>query len=352
MNQEFSTPIEFIQAMKGQGASDEFTVSLLKQKGWPERKVYQAFTEYYEARTGMTIPAKGGLIEAARDTFLYLLAFITLGIWTIDLGALLFSLADRWIPDPVRPASPDWIRSEIPNYIAAILVAFPIFLIVSRVIARSVRAQPERLDSAARKWLTYLVLVITASILIGDAATFLAFLLRGEATLRFILKVAALLVIAGGAFWHYLGAVRPEAGESARDRWFAWAAIALVIVSLGAGFFASGSPALQRARTLDQRRLSDLGAIAGTIHGEALTRPKESFQLPGNLSAPAFAGLNLADPATGQPYEYIPGAGSSYQLCARFEADGGDGFWVHAAGRHCFTLDARTLTVGVPPRRR
>ena len=350
MTQEFSTVFDFIQAMKGQGASDEFVVALLKQKGWSERKVYQAFAEYYEARTGVTTPAKGGLIEAARDTFLYLLAFITLGIWTIDLGALLFTLVDRWVPDAVRPVSPVWTGTEIPNFIAAILVAFPIFLIVSRVISRSVRDQPERLDSAARKWLTYLVLVVTASILIGDAATFLAYLLRGEATPRFILKVVALLVIAGGVFWHYLGAVRPDAGQSARDRWFAWAALALVIASVSAGFVATGSPALQRARTLDQRRLSDLGAIAGTIHGEVLVRPKESFQLPSNLSAPAFAGLNLVDPATAQPYEYIPGAGSSYQLCARFETDGGEGFWRHPIGRHCFTLDARSLAQ--PPRRR
>jgi hypothetical protein len=71
-----------------QGAGpDEFVVALVKPKGWSEKRILQAFTAYYEERTGKAIPDRGGSIEAAKDAFFYLLTFITLGVWTAQLGA-------------------------------------------------------------------------------------------------------------------------------------------------------------------------------------------------------------------------------------------------------------------------
>ena len=87
--------LDFIEAAENQGASDDFVASLLRHNGWSERRIYQAFGAWYETRTGRPVPSGGGRIEAARDAFLYLLSFITLGIWTIDLGALLFLVIDR-----------------------------------------------------------------------------------------------------------------------------------------------------------------------------------------------------------------------------------------------------------------
>lgn len=54
------------------------------------------------------------------------------------------------------------------------------------------------------KWLTYIAVVITAGTMIGDVVTFLAFFLRGDLNARFVLKVAPVLVIAGGVFAHDL----------------------------------------------------------------------------------------------------------------------------------------------------
>ena len=43
--------VEFIEVLKAQGASDEFLVALLRQNGWTEKRIYQAFSAWYEART-------------------------------------------------------------------------------------------------------------------------------------------------------------------------------------------------------------------------------------------------------------------------------------------------------------
>ena len=43
MRAETQPLLDFIEAIKSQGASDEFVVALLRQNGWPEKRIYQAF---------------------------------------------------------------------------------------------------------------------------------------------------------------------------------------------------------------------------------------------------------------------------------------------------------------------
>ncbi len=69
MAAEVGPLLEFIQAMEAQGASDEFVVALLQENEWSERRIYQAFSALYEARTGRAIPNGGGRIEAAKVLF-------------------------------------------------------------------------------------------------------------------------------------------------------------------------------------------------------------------------------------------------------------------------------------------
>ncbi|MBV8222649.1 MAG: hypothetical protein JO293_04765, partial [Candidatus Eremiobacteraeota bacterium] len=129
--------VDFIKAAKQQHASDEFIVSLLRQQGWSEDRVYEAFTHYYEGVTGQTIPSRGSRIEGAREAFFYLLAFITLGVWVV---ALIF-LADRLIDHifPPQGQAPEYlVPTDVATQLAAIIVSFPLFLIVQWLIAREV----------------------------------------------------------------------------------------------------------------------------------------------------------------------------------------------------------------------
>lgn len=220
--------LDFIDSVKSQGASDEFVVALLRQNGWSERRVYTAFGLWYEARTGRQVPNGGGRIEAAKDAFLYLLAFLTLGTWAIQLGALLFAVIELAFPNPALEYSNSafLVTRTMADELASVIVGFPVFLLVTWWIVRAVRRQPERLESSVRKWLTYIALVITASTMIGDVATFLAYFLRGDLDARFILKVVTVLVIAGGVFAYYLDSLHRDWVSSARDRFFAIAALA------------------------------------------------------------------------------------------------------------------------------
>ena len=202
---------EFLDAARSQGATDETIVALLRGRGWPEEDVYRALAEHFEVRSGLVVPPykRSG---SAKDAFLYLLSFATLATWTIGLGRVAFTLIDRWLLDPFSPGD-SYSNSyfQMADSLACIIVAFPVYLLTMRFITRELERQPEKLDSGVRKWLTYIALLIAAGVVVGDLITFLTYFLRGELTSRFVAKVAAALVIAGGVFWYYLSSLAQRA---------------------------------------------------------------------------------------------------------------------------------------------
>jgi hypothetical protein len=206
MDEEPRLPlVKFVEAAHAQGASDELVAELLERRGWPRKEVYAAFDAMYERLAGIPMPRPGsGSFEAARDAFLYLLSFGTLGTWTGGLGSLFFTLIDAGFPDPLSPQQVRNFNQEISGALASLIVAFPAYLLTMRILLRGVREQPERLESGVRKWLTYIALLIAAAAVIGDLVTFLSYFLRGDLTTRFLLKVLTVLVIAAGVFAYYL----------------------------------------------------------------------------------------------------------------------------------------------------
>jgi len=213
MSQPPAEVLRFISAAKEKGASDEAIVGMLESEGWPRPEIWRILTGYYESLTGVPAPVGRKSTTPAKDAFLYLLSFSTLATWTLALGSICFVLIEDWIPDPLagyRYGSN--LLSEIPGELAALIVTFPIYLLVMRVILSETRRAPEKLDSGVRKWLTYLALLIAAGVMIGDIITFLTYFLKGELTARFLSKVAVTLAISGGVFWYYFGALW-EAGK-------------------------------------------------------------------------------------------------------------------------------------------
>lgn len=207
--------LQFIEAARAQGASDEVLVGLLKGRDWTEEAVYRALGTRYEKLTGLRIPAPKRSVAPAKDAFLYLLAFSTLGTWTIGLGSLMFTLIDRWIRDPLAPYSSYYGQYGIASSAASILVALPIYIFVMALILGEIRRNPEKLDSSVRKWLTYIALLIAAGVIIGDLVSVLTYFLRGALTARFIAKALVVILIAGSIFWYYLSSVkRPAPGAA------------------------------------------------------------------------------------------------------------------------------------------
>lgn len=120
----------------------------------------------------------------------------------------------------------------------------------------------------------------------------------------------------------------------------------VVTAAVIGGIFLLGSPAEERARRLDERRMQDLSGIARAVD-VYWTR---GASLPSSLEAlrtETGANITIVDPATGASYDFRPIEREKYELCATFEGDSRDsdrgfdaGFWSHRAGRQCFQRDA------------
>jgi len=201
---------EFLDAAKRQGMGEESVVSLLRGRGWPADDAYRALADYYEGQSSVCIPPykRSG---SAKDAFLYLVSFSMLATWAIALGSLLFMLIDRWIKDPLSPDRYYSYYYQMADSLACVIVAFPVYIFAMRCILREVSVHPEKLESAVRKWLTYIALLIAAGVVVGDLISFLTHFLRGELTGRFVAKVIVVLAISGGIFWYYFGSLQGKA---------------------------------------------------------------------------------------------------------------------------------------------
>lgn len=202
---EESSLRRYIAALKSNGAGDRFLVELLERSGWPRKDIYSAFSLYYKDIVGLETPRRNsGFADSARDAFFYLLAFGTLTTWTIALGSLFFTVIDSKIGDPVFINQYLNSRDAVSGSMASLIIGFPVYLFTMRLLVLDLAAKPDKADSGVRKWLTYIALLISAAVVIGDLVTFVTYFLRGQFTTPFLLKVFTVLVIAGGVFWYYM----------------------------------------------------------------------------------------------------------------------------------------------------
>ena len=185
----------------------------LARAGWSPEQTRGVLDGYADIDFPIPVPRPRASLSA-REAFAYLVLFATLYFGTWNLGSLLFDLIERAWPDP---AATDYMFAATDSSIrwsaSALVIAFPVFAFVAWRVSRDVARHPIKRLSPVRRWLTYLTLFIAASVLIGDMTTLVYHVLGGEATLRFLLKVLVVAVLAGAIFGYYLHDLRREEGE-------------------------------------------------------------------------------------------------------------------------------------------
>lgn len=299
-----------------------------------------------------------------RDTFLHLLAIITLVVVAVGFGMAVFNYIDFYFPDQAT----DYYRSAssyegaIRQAMAMLIVVFPVFLWVSRFLRKDVETHPEKKELKIRRWLLSLTLFAAALIIIGDLVTVINNFLRGELTTRFVLKALTIFFISGSVFYYYLAQLREK-----MVKWvgaFSWLIIAVVIAAILWGFAVIGSPFQQRDKRFDERRVQDLSMLQNYITNYWQNKER----LPANLSDltdPLLGIVIPVDPELSQPYEYRVVADLTFELCATFKTkDEGDQrvvpqiypprsqdySWQHNVGRTCFerTIDPDFFQIEKP----
>ena len=290
-----------------------------------------------------------------RDAFLCLAAVITLVVVAVGFGMAVFNYIDFYFPDPAT----DYYRgvslyeSVIRQAMAMLIVVFPVFLWVSIFLKKDVTLHPEKRELKIRKWLLNLTLFAAALVITGDFVTVINGFLRGELTMRFVLKALTIFFISGSVFYYYLAQLREKT-----VKWlglFSWIIVAIVILAIAWGFVVIGSPFEQRDKRFDEKRVQDLQALQSYITN--YWQSKESLPVSlSNLEDLLLGIVVPVDPETGGFYEYRVTDDLTFELCATFATENKDGqgaipmiyppksqnySWQHDAGHTCFerTID-------------
>lgn len=305
-----------------------------------------------------------------QDFFMYLGVLITLYWSAGSLLHLLFRIIDRVFPDALESGYYYYagFDSSMRFSIAALIIIFPVYLLLSRLIANSVRTHSEKADIWVRKWFIYLTLFIAGAVVVGYLVALVNSFLGGEITTRFVLKFLSVVTVAGVVFWYYFYQMRTRGGSSKTGKVIMLVSVAGVIAAIVGGFMVMGTPSEQRDMRFDQERVNDLEEIQWRITDYYRTKetlPESLDQVTGAIGVEKMP----TDPETGEPYTYAKIADLSFELCATFalespqdsrvtdvyprmagliisDESSGRGLWQHDAGEECFerTIDPDYFT--------
>lgn len=200
---------QFVREALLRGQSRASILEALKAAGWSEEQMRGVLDGYADVEFPVPVPRPRASLSA-RDAFLYLVLFATLYYSAFHLGSLLFDLINHALPDPAENRAYAALGSSMRWSVASLLIAFPVFAFVARYLSKELERAPIKRLSPVRRWLTYLTLYLAAIALICDFTTLVYNLLGGELSLRFVLKVLVVAVIAGTIFGYYLRDLRRE----------------------------------------------------------------------------------------------------------------------------------------------
>ncbi|MDO8514132.1 MAG: DUF5671 domain-containing protein [bacterium] len=255
-----------------------------------------------------------------KDFFLWAGAMIALYISIFSLISLLFDYINYTFPD-VLNYYVDPYSSSIRYEMAALIVLFPLFLLLMRFIRKDIARVPQKRDLWIRRWVLYLTVFVAGAAVAGALITLINYFLGGEITTRFILKVFVVVLVAGAGLLHFLADIwgywvqYPE-----RARMIGWGAGVVVLASIAAGFFIMGSPNQIRLYRFDDQKVNDLANVQSQIVNYWRSKEKLPATLDG-LQDSIRGNLIPLDPQTKTPYVYQVTGKYSFKLCATFNAE-------------------------------
>lgn len=354
------------------GASKSDIHEQLASVGWSEDEINNIYAQALVA-LGVPVPEKGSYGISVKktstvETVLNLFSFILLGIITTAIGTLYFNIIEYFFPDPLSMQYYyyyEGANNAIHYAMAGLIIGFPILVMVLRMWFKKFREEENKVEANLTKWVTYLVLLVSAVVIVGDLITVLYTFLQGEISIRFFFKGLTVLAIAGSIFgFYFLERKRVQyKTEIPRKTFqiFGWSLFSVIVVGIILGFIVAGSPNTERMRTFDSRRSNDLSELAScvsTFTSQFERLPKDISELE-KTSYTSYC-ANKRDPETNVVYEYrlitplVKNASvymGEFELCAVFSLsssatngatkpvyidNSGSKWYTHTAGRTCF----------------
>lgn len=292
-----------------------------------------------------------------KDFFLWAAALIALYGSVTALITLLFEYINYAYPDPLSYNYVDPFSGSMRFAMATLIVLVPLALFLMRLIRNDIAKESAKADLWIRRWALFLTVFLAGAIVIGDLITLINYFLGGDLTTRFVFKVLVVLLIAGGAFLHFLADLRGYwSAQPMRAQMVGWGAGMLVLASIVAGFFIMGTPGEVRLVRFDAEKVQNLQSIQYQI----VEYYQQKGMVPAQLAdiEDSLSGWRVPQDPQGGDYRYQKKGELSFSLCADFNKETPanqtsaarptyygepvlDENWEHGAGEVCFdrTID-------------
>lgn len=197
--------LAYIAKCRKENVLDLITRDNLVHAGWSKEVVDKAL--------GNEIPVpqpeeheKGS--RSMWDAFEHVLLFISLYVFTISVGSVLYTLIDRMLP---LSTYSNYSSSSITSALAAVIVSFPLFAYLFIRISKRTEQVPTVRTLPVRKFLIYATLVVAFVVALVNLTGLVYNLLSGDLTSNFLLKAVVVLSITATVAVHYLIQIKEDA---------------------------------------------------------------------------------------------------------------------------------------------
>lgn len=194
--------VEFVDRALGKGLSRDEIRMALTDAGWEPDEVRGALFAFHKSDFPVPVPSKRYSL-VARDTVFYLFLFVALYLAAFGLIFLAFDILNLKIPDAADYREPATLQANVRYWLSWCIVFVPVYLFTAWKSESRRRLDPNCPMSTGRQWLTYLTLFVASMTALGDMVALVLGFLSGDLTLRTILKIAVVAIIAGAVIAYY-----------------------------------------------------------------------------------------------------------------------------------------------------
>lgn len=291
-----------------------------------------------------------------------MLSLVALIFMSLATGMIVFQIINKHIVDVLNQYRGRFSSDQLKFAISALIISAPIFYFTTRQIFKSLFSGALDKDSQIRKWLTYLILLISSVVMTGWFIAVVNSFLDGELTLKFILKALTAVGIAAIIFTFYLYDIKRENVAGVKDnviKIYFYGSLVLIIAVFVGAFFIIESPGETRDRKIDDEVLRKLNRLDSSVRSYYI----ENEKLPVDFDELMTEFIYLDDEdfensATGERFEYTAKEAKIYEICASFRVPSRDPDvymdayskeWKHGEGRQCFERKIREVDVKGEP---
>jgi hypothetical protein len=287
--------------------------------------------------------------NAAKFAFFYMLSLVALIFMALSSGMIIFQIINKLIADPINQFSGRFSTEALKFAISAIIIATPIYFLITRQIFKNLFSGELDENSGIRKWLTYFILLVSSVVMIGWFIATINSFLDGELTSKFILKSLTAIGIAAIVFSFYFYDIKREGVKEKKDKiirlYFVASLVAVIAVFISSLFFVE-SPGETRDRKMDEKVLSQFNKIDGAVNQYFKIHedlPENFKVLQGEFEY--LVDKDFVNPFTNKTFDYNLKSTTTYELCDTFLASNIEEetedyreykeLWPHGAGYQC-----------------